>query len=118
MSQQSNFRNRAVVVKVGVRYRRKSSRVTPRDTGNPAWRRPRCRGFFRIGRARSDAAGRRAITPKTVVLDLMQPLPARWQFLGFDGKARRDEPGREGTLQHVEKVESRNDHCNKAGGLC
>jgi hypothetical protein len=26
--------------------------------------------------------------------------PARGQFIGFDWKARRDEAGREGTLQH------------------
>jgi hypothetical protein len=28
------------------------------------------------------------------------PLAAGWQFIGFAGKARRDEPGQEGTLQH------------------
>jgi hypothetical protein len=32
----------------------------------------------------------------------MQPLGDAGQFIGFGGKARRDEPGREGTLQHVE----------------
>jgi hypothetical protein len=31
---------------------------------------------------------------KTIVLDFMQPLAAGWQFIGFDRKARRDEPGR------------------------
>jgi hypothetical protein len=30
-----------------------------------------------------------------VVLDLVQPLAAGWQFRGFGPKARRDEPGRE-----------------------
>src|SRR5437868_14768233 len=32
----------------------------------------------------------------------MQPKPAGRQRVGFGGKARRDEPGRQGTLQHVE----------------
>jgi hypothetical protein len=32
---------------------------------------------------------------KAVVLDLMQPLAAGWQLIGFGWKARRDEPGRE-----------------------
>src|SRR5262245_33894001 len=40
--------------------------------------------------------------PKAIVLDLVQPLAAGWQFIGFGWKARRDEPGRDGTLQHVE----------------
>src|SRR5215467_3564886 len=39
---------------------------------------------------------------KAVVLDLMQPLAARRQLIGFGWEARRDEPGREGTLQHEE----------------
>jgi hypothetical protein len=38
------------------------------------------------------------------MFDLVQPLAARRQFIGFAGKARRDKPGREGTLQH--KVDS------------
>jgi hypothetical protein len=37
---------------------------------------------------------------KPVVLDLVQPLAAGGQLSGFDREARRDEPGREGTLQH------------------
>jgi hypothetical protein len=32
----------------------------------------------------------------------VQPLAAGWQLVGFGWEARRDEPGREGTLQHVE----------------
>jgi hypothetical protein len=36
-----------------------------------------------------------------IVLNLVQPLAAGGQFIGFDWKARRDEPGREGTLQHA-----------------
>jgi len=39
---------------------------------------------------------------KAVVLDFAQPLAAGWQFIGFGWEARRDEPGREGTLQHEE----------------
>jgi hypothetical protein len=41
--------------------------------------------------------------PKTVVLDLVQPLAAGGQFIGFGWKARRDEPGRDGTLQQRNK---------------
>jgi hypothetical protein len=39
---------------------------------------------------------------EAVMLDLVQPLAARRQLCGFDWQARRDEPGREGTLQHGE----------------
>jgi len=39
---------------------------------------------------------------KAIVLDLMQPLAAGRQLIGFGWEARRDEPGRESTLQHVE----------------
>jgi hypothetical protein len=38
--------------------------------------------------------------PKAVVLDLVQPLAARGQSIGFDGETRRDETGRQGTRQH------------------
>jgi hypothetical protein len=38
--------------------------------------------------------------PKSVMLDFVQPLAAGRQFIGFGWEARRDEPGREGTLQH------------------
>jgi hypothetical protein len=31
----------------------------------------------------------------------MQPLATRRQLVGFGWEARRDEPGRQGTLQHV-----------------
>ncbi len=40
--------------------------------------------------------------PEAVVLDLVQPLAAGRQFRGFGREARRDEPSREGTLQHAE----------------
>jgi hypothetical protein len=36
------------------------------------------------------------------VLDLVQPLAAGWQLIGFGWEAWRDEPGRQGTLQYVE----------------
>jgi len=39
---------------------------------------------------------------EAVMLDLMQPLAAGRQLVGFGGKARRDEPGREGRLQHAD----------------
>src|SRR6516225_352533 len=39
---------------------------------------------------------------EAVVLDLVQPLAAGRQLIGLSRKARRDEPGREGTLQHEE----------------
>src|SRR5262245_48796128 len=38
---------------------------------------------------------------EAVVLNLVQPLAARWQFVGFGREAGRNEPGWEGTLQHV-----------------
>jgi hypothetical protein len=38
--------------------------------------------------------------PKPVVLDFMQPFAAGGQLIGLGWEARRDEPGREGTLQH------------------
>ena len=39
---------------------------------------------------------------EAIVLDFVQPLAAGGQLIGFGRKARRDEPGREGTLQHAE----------------
>jgi hypothetical protein len=39
---------------------------------------------------------------EAVVLDFMQPLAARRQFVGFGWETRRDKPGREGTLQHAD----------------
>ncbi len=44
----------------------------------------------------------RAVLPgddtKAVMFDFVQPPAAGWQFIGFGRQARRDEPGREGTL--------------------
>ena len=37
---------------------------------------------------------------ESIVLDLVQPQAAGRQLTGFGWEARRDEPGREGTLQH------------------
>src|SRR5262245_51554630 len=39
--------------------------------------------------------------PKAVVLDLVQPIAAGRQFVGFGREARRNKPGWEGTLQHA-----------------
>ena len=46
---------------------------------------------------------------EAVVLDLVQPLAARRQLVGFGWEARRDEAGREGRLQHADlnRVEQR-----------
>src|SRR5262245_11717030 len=41
---------------------------------------------------------------EAIVLDLVQPMAARGQLIGFGWEARRDEPGREGTLRHVKRV--------------
>src|SRR5215831_5776627 len=49
--------------------------------------------------ARTILAGNDA---EAVVFNFVQPLTARWQFVGFCRKARRDEPGGQGTLQHVD----------------
>src|SRR6516162_10092527 len=40
---------------------------------------------------------------EAVVLDLMQPLAAGRQLVGFGWETRRDDSGRQGTLQHVDK---------------
>src|SRR5215472_1876911 len=50
--------------------------------------------------------------PEAVVLDFVQPLAAGRQLIGFGWKARRDEPGREGTLQHVNPILLANHNCN------
>ena len=49
---------------------------------------------------------------EAVMFDLMQPLAAGRQLVGFGWKARRDEPGREGTLQHVEQIKWGDGYCN------
>src|SRR5262249_45007729 len=45
------------------------------------------------------------------VLDLVQPLAARRQLIGFGWKARRDKPGRQSTLQHVDQIKLGNGDC-------
>ena len=52
---------------------------------------------------------------EAVVLDLMQPLAAGWQLIGFNWEARRDEPRRQGTLQHVNPILLANHNCNFIG---
>src|SRR5262245_384222 len=47
---------------------------------------------------RANLAGNDA---EAVVLDLVQPIAAGRQFVGFGREARRNKPGREGTLQHA-----------------
>jgi hypothetical protein len=42
--------------------------------------------------------------PKAIVLNLVQPQAAGRRFVGFGGKARRDETGRESTLQTSEEL--------------
>src|SRR5262249_2698417 len=49
---------------------------------------------LRAGLASNDA--------EAIMFDFMQPLAAGGQLRSFCWKARRDEPGREGTLQHVD----------------
>jgi hypothetical protein len=41
---------------------------------------------------------------EAVVFDFVQPIAAGRQLVGFGREARRDEPGRQGTLQHVHTV--------------
>jgi hypothetical protein len=52
------------------------------------------------------------------MLDFVQPLAAGRQLIGFGWEAWRDEPGREGTLQHAEQIKSRNGERNWAAGPC
>jgi hypothetical protein len=56
-----------------------------------------------VRRAAAIAGIKLAVGPtelEAIVLDLVQPLAAGRQLRGFCRKARRDEPGRQGTLQH------------------
>src|SRR5262245_4809141 len=76
------------------------------------------------GKRRGEVVARAAVEPhlraslagndaEAVMLDLMQPLAAGGQLIGFGWEARRDEPGREGTLQHAE-MNMGSDDCNSA----
>ena len=49
---------------------------------------------------------------EAVMLDFVQPLAAGRQLVGFGRKAWRDEPGGEGTLQHVAQIELGRGDCN------
>ena len=71
-----------------------------------------CQRVYDQREAAGEVVARTAIEPhplavpagndaEAVVLDLMQPLAAGGQLIGFGWEARRDEPGRECTLQHV-----------------
>jgi len=51
--------------------------------------------------------------PKAIMLDLVQPIAAGRQCCGFCRKARRDEPGRQGTLQHAGQIKLCNSDCNQ-----
>ena len=46
-------------------------------------------------------AGLACYDAEAVMFDFMQPLAAGGQLIGFGWETRRDEPGREGTLQHA-----------------
>jgi hypothetical protein len=50
---------------------------------------------------------------EAIVLDLVQPLAARRQLRGFGWEARRDEPRRQGTLQHAGQIKLCNSDCNQ-----
>jgi hypothetical protein len=50
--------------------------------------------------------------PKAIMLSLVQPIAAGGQLIGFSREAWRDEPGREGTLQHVHQLKLANHNCN------
>ena len=45
---------------------------------------------------------------KALVFNLVQPLAAGGKFVGFGWETRRDESGRQGTLQHIDRIRSGN----------
>jgi hypothetical protein len=49
---------------------------------------------------------------EAVMLDFVQPFATGRQLIGFGWEARRDEPGREGTLQHAELIKLGDGDCN------
>src|SRR5262249_1073005 len=49
---------------------------------------------------------------EAVMFDLMQPLAAGRQLIGFGWETRRDEAGREGTLQPGNQIRLANHNCN------
>src|SRR6516164_5647445 len=62
--------------------------------------------------------------PKAMCLISCRHWPPDGSFVVLMGKARRDEPGREGTLQHAEQIKLDNGDCNLMGsalaflGMC
>jgi hypothetical protein len=59
-------------------------------------------GFFILSsRANAPSAALAGDNPEAVVLDLVQPIASGRQLVGFGRETRRDESGREGTLQHA-----------------
>ena len=64
-------------------------------------------GFANIGRSPRTAVERYPFAllagddAEAVVLDFVNPQAAGRQCVGLSGEARRDEPGREGTLEHA-----------------
>src|SRR6516225_8882591 len=59
---------------------------------------------------RASLAGNNA---EAIVLDLMQPLAAGRQLIGFSWQAGRDEPGWQDTLQHAGQIKLCNSDCNQ-----
>jgi hypothetical protein len=53
--------------------------------------------------------------PKAVVFNLVQPLAAGRQLISLAWEARRDEPGREGTLQHAGLIRFKNSSSQLTG---
>src|SRR5262249_25098149 len=107
--------------------RTRSNEATPlssQATASPSMMQERgaqaCQGLDNQREAAGEIVARTAVKPhpraslarndaEAVVLDLMQPLAAGWQLIGFAWEARRDEPGREGRLQHAAPRKIRTD---------
>src|SRR5262245_21129026 len=107
--------------------RTRSNEATPlssQATASPSMMQERgaqaCQGLDNQREAAGEIVARTAVKPhpraslarndaEAVVLDLMQPLAAGWQLIGFAWEARRDELGREGRLQHAAPRKIRTD---------
>ena len=65
-------------------------------------------------------AGLAGDNAEAAMFDLVQPWAAGRQFIGFGWEARRDEPARKSTLQHVQQIELGRGECNRAepGASC
>jgi hypothetical protein len=68
------------------------------------------------GVIRGLASGRYLRPPSTLstafMIGTLQPLAIRWEFVRFGRKVWRDEPGRQGTLQHANQIKLGNGDCN------